>query len=163
MVLCERHGEKAGFRAIFLPLKQLDSSFCQRTFCHLLSTTHASGLLTRSPAAATIALQVTCGSQPPMRANEILALRPRIEQFLRLFDECFIDDRTRSHLRVYVQGQLSNLPRKKRRAHCNGRRDGSQDLAAVLEPGQVGPPPDAGSTPATGRLPASRSSSRRCL
>jgi hypothetical protein len=28
-----------------------------------------------------------------MTANEILALRPRIEQFLRLFDECFVDDR----------------------------------------------------------------------
>jgi SRSO17 transposase len=47
-----------------------------------------------------------------MTANEILALRPRIEQFLRLFDECFVDDGTRHHLRVYAQGQLSNLPRK---------------------------------------------------
>jgi SRSO17 transposase len=47
-----------------------------------------------------------------MTADEILALRPRIEQFLRLFDECFVDDGTRHHLRVYVQGQLSNLPRK---------------------------------------------------
>lgn len=47
-----------------------------------------------------------------MTANEILALRPRIERFLRLFDECFVDDGTRHHLRVYVQGQLSNLPRK---------------------------------------------------
>jgi len=47
-----------------------------------------------------------------MTADEILELRPRIEQFLRLFDECFVDDGTRHHLRVYVQGQLSNLPRK---------------------------------------------------
>lgn len=47
-----------------------------------------------------------------MTANEILALRPRIEQFLRLFDECFVDDGTRHHLSVYVRGQLSNLPRK---------------------------------------------------
>jgi SRSO17 transposase len=47
-----------------------------------------------------------------MTADEILALGPRIEQFLRLFDECFVDDGTRHHLRVYVQGQLSNLPRK---------------------------------------------------
>ena len=47
-----------------------------------------------------------------MTANEILALRPRIERFLRLFDECFVDDGTRHHLRVYVRGQLSNLPRK---------------------------------------------------
>ena len=41
-----------------------------------------------------------------MTANEILALRPKIEQFLRLFDECFVDDGTRHHLRVYVRGQL---------------------------------------------------------
>jgi SRSO17 transposase len=47
-----------------------------------------------------------------MTANEILKLRPRIERFLRLFDECFVDDGTRHHLRVYVQGQVSNLPRK---------------------------------------------------
>jgi len=47
-----------------------------------------------------------------MTANEILALRPRIEQFLRLFDECFVDEKTQHHLRVYVHGQLSNLPRK---------------------------------------------------
>ena len=47
-----------------------------------------------------------------MTANEILAPRPRIEQFLRHFDECFVDERTRHHLRVYVYGQLSNLPRK---------------------------------------------------
>jgi SRSO17 transposase len=47
-----------------------------------------------------------------MTADEILALGPRIERFLRLFDECFVDDGTRHHLRVYVQGQLSNLPRK---------------------------------------------------
>src|SRR3954453_16638557 len=47
-----------------------------------------------------------------MTADEILALRPRIERFLRLFDECFVDEGTRHHLRVYVQGQLSNLPRK---------------------------------------------------
>src|SRR4051812_40921478 len=30
-----------------------------------------------------------------MIANEILALRPRIEPFLRLFDECFVNDGTR--------------------------------------------------------------------
>jgi len=47
-----------------------------------------------------------------MTAHEILALRPRIEQFLRLFDGCFMNEKTRHHLRVYVQGQLSNLHRK---------------------------------------------------
>jgi len=47
-----------------------------------------------------------------MTSNEILALRPRILQFLRRFDDCFVSEKTREHLRVYVQGQLSNLPRK---------------------------------------------------
>jgi len=47
-----------------------------------------------------------------MTADEILALRPRLQQFLRRFDACFVKDSTRDHLRVYVYGQLSNLPRK---------------------------------------------------
>jgi SRSO17 transposase len=47
-----------------------------------------------------------------MTANEILGLRPRIREFLRRFDDCFVSEKTREHLRVYVQGQLSNLPRK---------------------------------------------------
>ena len=47
-----------------------------------------------------------------MTAHEILALRPRIQRFLRLFDACFVNEKTRHHLRVYVQGQLSNLYRK---------------------------------------------------
>jgi SRSO17 transposase len=47
-----------------------------------------------------------------MTANEILALRPRIQRFLRLFDDCFLNETTRHHLHVYVRGQLSNLPRK---------------------------------------------------
>jgi hypothetical protein len=41
-----------------------------------------------------------------------LKLDSRIEQFLQLFNECFVDEGTRHHLRVYVQGQLSNLPRR---------------------------------------------------
>lgn len=47
-----------------------------------------------------------------MTANEILALRPRIPEFLRRFEDCFVSESTREHLRVYVQGQFSNLPRK---------------------------------------------------
>jgi SRSO17 transposase len=47
-----------------------------------------------------------------MTAHEILALRPRIQQFLRLFDSYFVNEKTRHHLRVYVKGQLSNLHRK---------------------------------------------------
>ena len=42
-----------------------------------------------------------------MTANEILALRPRIQRFLRLFDDCFLNETTRHHLHVYVRGQLS--------------------------------------------------------
>jgi SRSO17 transposase len=47
-----------------------------------------------------------------MTADEIIRLRPRIRQFLRRFDDCFAHDGTRAHLAAYVQGQLSNLPRK---------------------------------------------------
>jgi SRSO17 transposase len=47
-----------------------------------------------------------------MTADEILALRPRLQQFLRRSDDCFVKDSTRDHLRVYVHGQLSDLLRK---------------------------------------------------
>lgn len=47
-----------------------------------------------------------------MEISEIRSLEPRLNQFLHNFDDCFVDDRTRSHLRTYVQGQLSDLPRK---------------------------------------------------
>jgi SRSO17 transposase len=47
-----------------------------------------------------------------MTADEILAVRPKLQQFLRHFDVCFLHDSTRKHLRVYVHGQLSDLPRK---------------------------------------------------
>src|SRR5436305_1415569 len=47
-----------------------------------------------------------------MTADEIMRLRPRIRQFLQRFDDCFAHEGTRAHLTVYVQCQLSNLPRK---------------------------------------------------
>jgi len=47
-----------------------------------------------------------------MTDDEIRALRPRLRKFLRRFDDCFLTDSTRDHLRVYVRGQLSDLPRK---------------------------------------------------
>ena len=47
-----------------------------------------------------------------MTADEIRALRPRLQKFLRGFDDCFLTGSTRDHLRVYVWGQLSDLPRK---------------------------------------------------
>lgn len=47
-----------------------------------------------------------------MTADEIRALRPRLQKFLRRFDDCFLTDSTRDHLRAYVWGQLSDLPRK---------------------------------------------------
>ncbi len=47
-----------------------------------------------------------------MTADEILALRPNLQQFLRHFDACFLHDNTRKDLGVSVHGQLSDLPRK---------------------------------------------------
>ena len=39
-------------------------------------------------------------------------LKPELDKYLRLFDDCFARKDTRAHLPVYVSGQLSNLPRK---------------------------------------------------
>ena len=48
-----------------------------------------------------------------MTADEILALRPRLQKFLRRFDDCFLTGQhTRPSPRLYVWGQLSDLPRK---------------------------------------------------
>jgi SRSO17 transposase len=47
-----------------------------------------------------------------MTAEQILSLGPALESFLGEFDDCFGTGKTRSHLRDYVQGQLSDLPRK---------------------------------------------------
>jgi SRSO17 transposase len=47
-----------------------------------------------------------------MEAEQIRRLRPELRRYLREFDDCFGDSRTRAHLPVYVRGQLSDLPRK---------------------------------------------------
>jgi len=47
-----------------------------------------------------------------MSTEEIQALRPYLYRFCGKFDGCIRDRRTRKHLRTYVNGQLSSLPRK---------------------------------------------------
>lgn len=47
-----------------------------------------------------------------MDAQEIRGLRPMLVRFLKRFDDCFSRKDTRAHLVVYVEGQLSDLPRK---------------------------------------------------
>lgn len=47
-----------------------------------------------------------------MDANEIRQLRPTLRRYLKRFDDCFRRKDTRAHLPRYVEGQLSDLPRK---------------------------------------------------
>src|SRR5260221_2625949 len=47
-----------------------------------------------------------------MDAKQIRSLKPKLAEFLAQFDDCFLRSDTRSHLPVYVEGQLSDLPRK---------------------------------------------------
>lgn len=47
-----------------------------------------------------------------MDAATIRGLKSRLEKFLGRFDACFGRSDTRGHLPIYVQGQLSDLPRK---------------------------------------------------
>ena len=47
-----------------------------------------------------------------MDVAELRRLKPELDKYLRLFDDCFARKDTRAHLPVYVRGQLSNLPRK---------------------------------------------------
>jgi SRSO17 transposase len=47
-----------------------------------------------------------------MDAIQIRSLRPKLTKFLAPFDDCFLRSDTRGHLAVYVEGQLSDLPRK---------------------------------------------------
>ena len=47
-----------------------------------------------------------------MDAIQIRRLKPLLRRYLRNFDDCFGRSDTRSHLPVYVRGQLSDLPRK---------------------------------------------------
>jgi SRSO17 transposase len=47
-----------------------------------------------------------------MDAAEIRSLQPQLRKYLKQFDACFARCDTRQHLRTYVDGQLSDLPRK---------------------------------------------------
>lgn len=47
-----------------------------------------------------------------MDAKQIRSLRPKLKSLLKQFDDCFSRRETRGHLSVYVEGQLSDLPRK---------------------------------------------------
>jgi SRSO17 transposase len=47
-----------------------------------------------------------------MDAQQIHGLQPMLARFLKRFDDCFARRDTRAHLSVYVNGQLSDLPRK---------------------------------------------------
>jgi SRSO17 transposase len=47
-----------------------------------------------------------------MDAARIGELQPELEAYVARFDDCFVRRDTRAHLPVYVQGQLSDVPRK---------------------------------------------------
>lgn len=47
-----------------------------------------------------------------MDAAQIRSLKPMLQKFLSQFDDCFKQSKTRAHLSRYVEGQLSDLPRK---------------------------------------------------
>jgi len=47
-----------------------------------------------------------------MTVQQIQALGPALSKYLDEFDSCFVSPDTRYHLKEYVKGQLSDLPRK---------------------------------------------------
>jgi SRSO17 transposase len=47
-----------------------------------------------------------------MDATEIGRLQPKLRKFLKQFRDCFASHKSRGHLQRYVEGQLSDLPRK---------------------------------------------------
>ena len=47
-----------------------------------------------------------------MDVQELRRLKPELTKYLKRFDDCFAREDTRAHLPVYVNGQLSDLPRK---------------------------------------------------
>lgn len=46
-----------------------------------------------------------------MQAEDLLAVGPALDRFLREFDDCAVTP-TRRHIATYIRGQLGNLPRK---------------------------------------------------
>jgi len=47
-----------------------------------------------------------------MDADQIRRMKPELTRYLNRFADCFRRKDTRAHMPVYVEGQLSNLPRK---------------------------------------------------
>ncbi len=47
-----------------------------------------------------------------MTSEQVRSLGPALDTFLGELDDCFLTGQTRGHLREYVKGQLSDLPRK---------------------------------------------------
>src|SRR5205814_251693 len=47
-----------------------------------------------------------------MTPEQVAALGPAFAAYLRHFEDCFVQDRTREHLQTYCRGLLSDLPRK---------------------------------------------------
>lgn len=47
-----------------------------------------------------------------MDAAEIRQLQPKLRKYLREYGDCFASHKSRGHLQTYVEGQLSDLPRK---------------------------------------------------
>src|SRR2546422_774544 len=47
-----------------------------------------------------------------MDAQALRRLLPELNRFVARFGDCFVDRRSREHLPVYLQGQLSDLDRK---------------------------------------------------
>src|ERR1700736_6528807 len=47
-----------------------------------------------------------------MTPQQVAALGPAFAAYLRDFEDCFGQDRTREHLHTYCRGLLSDLPRK---------------------------------------------------
>jgi SRSO17 transposase len=47
-----------------------------------------------------------------MDVQTLRRLKPKLDRFLREFDDCFPRKDTRAHLPIYISGQLSDLPQK---------------------------------------------------
>jgi SRSO17 transposase len=47
-----------------------------------------------------------------MTPEQVAAVGPAFAGYLREFEDCFVDERTRDHLHTYCRGLLSDLPRK---------------------------------------------------
>jgi len=71
-----------------------------------------------------------------MDAKQIRGLKPMLTRYLKRFDDCFARKDTRSHLPVYVEGQLSDLNGKNVEAIAKRARvpvRTSQEFLALLK------------------------------